>query len=49
MAEGLLTRLLRFALSETRVDRVYAFDIQGTLVEHAILDKETHSTRLANF
>lgn len=40
MAEGLLTRLLRFALSETRVDRVYAFDTNGTLVEHAILDKE---------
>lgn len=44
MAEGLLTRLLRFALSETRVDRVYAFDTHGTLVEHAILDKESTST-----
>jgi hypothetical protein len=44
MAEGLLTRLLRFALSETRVDRVYAFDTHGTLVEHAILDKENSST-----
>lgn len=43
MAEGLLTRLLRFALSETRVDRVYAFDTQGMLVEHAILDKENAS------
>lgn len=44
MAEGLLTRLLRFALSETRVDRVYAFDTNGTLIEHAILDKENVST-----
>lgn len=43
MAEGLLTRLLRFALSETRVDRVYAFDTHGNLVEHAILDKENAS------
>ena len=40
MAEGLLTRLLRFALSETRVDRVYAFDTHGKLVEHAVLDEE---------
>ena len=44
MAEGLLTRLLRFALSETRVDRVYAFDTNGALVEHAILDKENTSS-----
>lgn len=41
MTEGLLTRLLRFALSETRVDRVYAFDTDGTLIEHAILDQST--------
>lgn len=38
MAEGLLTRLLRHALNETRVDRIYAFDTHGTLVESAILD-----------
>lgn len=43
MAEGLLTRLLRFALSETRVDRVYAFDTSGALVEHAILDETDRS------
>ena len=41
MAEGLLTRLLRFALSETRVDRIYAFDTVGTLIEHVILDQGT--------
>lgn len=39
MADGLLTRLLRFAVAETRVDRIYAFDTEGTLVEYVLLDR----------
>lgn len=42
MSESVLTRLVRFAIGETRVDRAYAFDSEGTLVEHAVLD--SHST-----
>ncbi|MBC6955508.1 MAG: hypothetical protein DWB44_04970 [Chloroflexi bacterium] len=33
--------MVRFAISETRVDRAYAFDSEGMLVEHAVLDSRS--------
>ncbi len=38
MTDTLLTRLLRAVLGVTRVDRIYAFDLTGTLTEHAMVD-----------
>lgn len=41
MSAKLLTQMVRFAISETRVDRAYAFDSEGMLVEHAVLDSRS--------
>jgi len=38
MTDTLLTRLLRAVLGVTRVDRIYAFDPAGILIEHAMVD-----------
>lgn len=38
MVNAILTRLLRFAVAETRADRIYAFDSTGQLVDYAQLD-----------
>ena len=38
MTDTLLTRLLRAVLVATRVDRIYAFDLAGALIEHAMVD-----------
>lgn len=38
MTDTLLTRLLRAVLTVTRVDRIYAFDLTGTLTEHVMVD-----------
>ncbi len=41
MSDNVLTRMVRFAIGETRVDRVYGFDRDGALVEHAVLDSQS--------
>ena len=38
MTDTLLTRLLRAVLGVTRVDRIYAFDLNGTLTEYVMVD-----------
>lgn len=40
MSVNVLARMVRFAIGETRVDRAYAFDTEGKLVEHAVLDSQ---------